>query len=251
MRFFLCTSIAVAALVVAGTAPAARVATHGPRVAGTASSNSINWAGYAADGGPFKSVTASWRQPSVQCAPGETSYSSFWVGLDGDTDNTVEQIGTDSDCVSGTPTYYVWYEMYPKGSATLATIQGGDRISAGVSTDGNGNFVLTLSVNGVALTPVQAKLPHAALSSAEVIAEAPASNHGPNGILPLTDFGTVNFTGATVDGQNIDTEQNLDEIDIVQNGTPVATTSAASGGSFSVTFDNSEGLASHGQGHSK
>jgi len=26
---------------------------------------------------------------------------------------SVEQLGTDSDCDSGTPSYYAWYEMYP------------------------------------------------------------------------------------------------------------------------------------------
>ena len=43
------------------------------------------------------------------------------MGIDGfaATDPTVQQIGTDSDCLKGTkkmpggPSYYAWYEMYP------------------------------------------------------------------------------------------------------------------------------------------
>src|SRR5574337_1127022 len=69
-------------------------------------STSINWSGYANTGTTFKVVKGSWTQPSVTCGASETSYSSFWVGIDGDTTNTVEQTGTDSDCSSGTPTYY-------------------------------------------------------------------------------------------------------------------------------------------------
>ena len=42
--------------------------------------------------------------------------SAFWVGLDGYSSTSVEQLGTDSDCVSGKPSYYAWYEMYPNPS---------------------------------------------------------------------------------------------------------------------------------------
>jgi hypothetical protein len=48
-------------------------------------------------------VTGSWTVPAVDCtSPNGTpnGYSSFWVGIDGYGSNTVEQIGTDSDCVS-------------------------------------------------------------------------------------------------------------------------------------------------------
>lgn len=251
MRFFLVTLIAGAALVAAGTAPAARVATHAPRLAGPANSDSSNWSGFAADGGPFTSVGASWVQPTLACAPGETSYSSFWVGIDGDNDNTVEQIGTDSDCVNGTPTYYAWYEMYPKSSATLAPIPAGAAITASVNTDGKGNFTLNLSFDHTVLPAVQAKLPHASLASAEVIAEAPASNHGPNGILSLSNFGTVNFTNATANGQNLNLQPNLDQIFLVQNGTAVATPSGISDGAFSITWLTGSGPSSQGKGHNK
>ena len=93
-------------------------------------STSTNWAGYSATGGTFTSVSATWKQPAATCTSA-TAYSSFWVGLDGDGTNTVEQTGTDADCSSGKPVYYAWYEMYPKFPVNLSlTINPGDTISA-------------------------------------------------------------------------------------------------------------------------
>ena len=45
------------------------------------------------------------------------TYAAFWVGLDGYTSKSVEQLGTDSDCTNvNSPSYYAWYEMYPAAS---------------------------------------------------------------------------------------------------------------------------------------
>jgi hypothetical protein len=84
--------------------------------------SSSNWAGYAASGsnGAFTSASASWTQPAGQCTGGST-YAAFWVGLDGYTSHTVEQIGTEADCSGRTPQYYVWYEIYPGASVNFPT----------------------------------------------------------------------------------------------------------------------------------
>src|ERR1035437_4462946 len=74
-----------------------------------------NWGGYAVTGtkGSVTDVKASWVVPAIvgNC-PSTNQYSSFWVGIDGYSSNTVEQIGTDSDCVNSKPVYYAWYEFY-------------------------------------------------------------------------------------------------------------------------------------------
>ena len=59
-------------------------------------------------------------------------------GFDGYNSNTVEQTGTDSDCQKGAPTYYAWYEFYPKSSYSISSlpIKPGDTISAEVSYSG-------------------------------------------------------------------------------------------------------------------
>ena len=199
-------------------------------------STSTNWAGYSATGGRFTKVSATWKQPTASCTAA-TAYSSFWVGLDGDGTNTVEQIGTDADCSGGKPVYYAWYEMYPKFPVNLSlTIRPGDTLSASVTTNGTGSFTLSISdtTSGRSFTTVQ-KLRRAKLGSAEVIAEAPSSGS----VLPLANFGSVAFSAATVNGQPIG-NFHPDRIDMVSGTTTKATTSALSNGTaFAVTWHHS------------
>src|SRR5271165_3522741 len=86
---------------------------------------STNWSGYAVTGanGSVTSVTGSWVVPPATCteAGGSKAYASFWVGIDGWNSSSVEQTGTDSDCSSGKPLYYAWYEFYPQASHTVLT----------------------------------------------------------------------------------------------------------------------------------
>jgi hypothetical protein len=217
------------------TAGAHSVVRHGAPNHRITRSTSTNWAGYSATGGTFTSVSATWKQPAVTCTAA-TAYSSFWVGLDGDGTNTVEQTGTDADCSGGKPVYYAWYEMYPKFPVNLSlTIHAGDTMSASVTTAGRGSFTLTIrdTTTGGSFTTVQ-KLKHAKLGSAEVIAEAPSSG----GVLPLANFGTVGFSAAMVNGQAIGSF-NPDRIDMVSGTTTKATTSALSGGTaFSVKWNH-------------
>ncbi len=200
-------------------------------------STSSNWSGYAATGARFTTVSSSWTQPTATCTQA-TTYSSFWVGLDGDTTNTVEQTGTDADCSGGTPVYYAWYEMYPKYPVNLSmAVRPGDKMTASVTAGSRGRFTLTIrnTTTGASFT-TQQTLRSAKLGSAEVIAEAPSSS---SGVLPLTNFGTVSFTGATVNGANIGTFS-PDRINMVSGGVTKAATSALSGGNaFSVTWKHS------------
>jgi Peptidase A4 family len=163
---------------------------------GRGSATSTNWSGYAVTGanGSVSDVKASWLVPMVSCDPKNPTnqYASFWVGIDGYSSNTVEQIGTDSDCVKGQPVYYVWYEMYPHWSYTVnsVAIGPGNVISAEVSANAKGTFTLTLTNQTSKGTfTISAKMPSADRSSAELIAEAPWSG----GVLPLANFGSAQF----------------------------------------------------------
>ncbi len=131
------------------TPPAAPTTPTNPAPSTTTSSN---WAGYAAATnlnnpatGSVSYVAGSWKVPAVTGTG--TAYSAVWVGIDGYTSNTVEQIGTESDVASGTPSYYAWYEMYPQGYVTVPlTISAGDSISASVSY-ASGQFTVTITDN--------------------------------------------------------------------------------------------------------
>ena len=232
LAFVLAIGVVVASATTGGAATSVR---HAPNHKLT-NSTSTNWSGYAVTGNRFTSVSASWKEPTVSCSG--TAYSSFWVGLDGDTSNTVEQTGTDSDCSGSTPQYYAWYEMYPKFPVNLSQpVHPGDTLTASVTTNGSGSFTLTISDTTQGWTNrTTAKLHNAKLASAEVIAEAPSSS---GGVLPLANFGTVNFSGATANGASLDKLPNLDPITMVSGSTVKAQPSSINSGSFSVTWKHS------------
>jgi hypothetical protein len=103
--------------------------THGGAHNGT----SGNWSGYAVTGGTFNSVSGTWTVPTVNCNGAATGGSSTWVGLDGDGNSTVEQLGTTQDCLWGGASYSAWYELYPQAEIGLPskyTVNPGDVIHA-------------------------------------------------------------------------------------------------------------------------
>jgi peptidase A4-like protein len=207
--------------------------THGRN----ADTSSTNWAGYAANGSTYTSVSTTFTQPSVDCSQGD-GYSSFWVGLDGYSSSTVEQTGTEADCSGGVASYSAWYEMYPAYPVTYSsTVEPGDTITATVTYSGSNKFVLKLSDSTRGWSHSTTKtLRNAARSSAEIIAEAPSDSSGP---LPLDDFGKATFKSVAVNGSSLGSTAS-DSIDMVDSaGTTQASTSSLSGGnSFSVTWES-------------
>lgn len=198
---------------------------------------STNWAGYDAVGGPFTEVAATWIQPSVAVSRSGNAYADFWVGLDGDGSATVEQIGTEGYSQNGSVAYDAWYEMYPALPVTIPmTVTPGDFLTGTVTATGHDTFTLSLVDHTTGKSFVtQQKLVGAALSSAEVIVEAPYAG----GVLPLADFGAVSFTGCAFNGQPI-AAFDWQQINMVSEaGVTEAATSAlgSDGSSFSVTSD--------------
>jgi Peptidase A4 family len=199
---------------------------------------STNWSGYAVDGSGAASVTGTWTVNKVTCAASETSWSSPWVGIDGDVSRTVEQTGTDSDCQGGTPTYYAWYEMYPKSLVQIPmAIAPGNSIT-GTVTYGASGFTLTLSDNTThaTYTTTQASK-KAARSSVEWIVEGPSSG-------TLSNFGTEPFSAASakINGESgsLDTLSGANPITMVSaQGVTRATPSAlGQAGAFSVAWQH-------------
>jgi hypothetical protein len=193
LKFLIAAGSILLLILLVASASSAPEYTHVPRIK-SGTSSSTNWGGYAVTASP-KSVTdvkGSWTVPAIQgSCPSTNQYSSFWVGIDGYNDNTVEQIGTDSDCLNGSPTYYAWYEFYPHPSITISSfsVSPGDNMSAEVNYV-NGQFIVTITdVTTHKSFSTSAKVNSAKRSSAEWIAEAPSSS----GVLPLADFGIANF----------------------------------------------------------
>jgi hypothetical protein len=184
-------------------------------------------------------VIGTWTQPAATCAPGENSWSSPWVGIDGNSSGTVEQIGTDTDCQNGAPFYYAWFEMYPKSLVMIGIgVHPGDSFTGQV-TYSSGSFVLRLTDNTTAVSfQTTQTSKRAKRSSVEWVMEGPSSGL-------LTNFGSVGFSAAsaTIGGQtgNLGSFGNAQPITMVTKaGAPRAVPSAVSGGSaFSVSWQHS------------
>jgi len=160
---------------------------------------STNWGGYAVTGATnsITLATASWKVPAVTCPSTGSTYSSYWLGMDGFTSTTVEQTGTDSDCISGTATYSAWYEFFPAVSVTIPTIHvtPGD-IMVGVVAFSNGQFTLAIKdkTTGQVFTKT-GTVSGALRDSAEFIVEAPEICSLISGcqLVALSNFGQVGF----------------------------------------------------------
>jgi hypothetical protein len=170
---------------------------------------STNWSGYAVTSPTqFTNVVGTWTQPTATCARNSTTYASFWVGLDGYSSSSVEQLGTDTDCSRGIPSYYAWYEMYPANSVSLSKnkypVSAGDSLTASVTRNGT-SYTLAISDTTRGWKFSQAATGSDANSSAEWVAEAPElCNIFYCQLASLTNFGTVKMSGAqaAVGGSN-------------------------------------------------
>jgi hypothetical protein len=165
----------------------------------TVSSN--NWSGFATYGDHFRFVSATYSIPSLNCAVSPNgSFDSEWVGLDGYTTRTVEQVGTYAQCSSGTPStpsYFAFSEMYPNPPTSLSGVSPGDSITASVYYSGSSrtwNLTLRdntdpqLFINQTLSCPSGSTCSNA---NAEIISEVP--NGGPPKA-SLADYGIVGFT---------------------------------------------------------
>ncbi len=195
---------------------------------------SQNWSGYAAHGKTYKKISASWVEPTGHCTSSRT-FSSFWVGLDGFGSQTVEQTGSEVDCSGGHARYFGWYEMYPAFPVNFGNaVRPGDHFTGSVTFTGGGHYTLVLKDTTAGWShTIHKTLANAKNSSAEVIAEALSSG----GVLPLTDFGTVQFSNASVDGAAMSQANGVKITMVNGSGRAKDSVSALSGGTnFSVKW---------------
>ncbi len=205
---------------------------------GATATRSANWSGYATTvAHPYSRVSASWVQPLGQCTS-RTTYSAFWVGIDGFNTNSVEQNGTSVDCNGGVARYFAWYEMFPAASVNYSnTVKPGDHLTASV-TDSGTTFTLTISDVTAGWSHTQRKSSSTAQKgSAEVIAEAPSLCSATCTVAPLTDFGTIKFTASMANGKSIGSLSPVEITMATSGGIVKAQPSSLSGGqNFSVVW---------------
>jgi hypothetical protein len=157
---------------------------------------STNWSGFADDntsGTTYSDVAATWTEPTGTCSGSTTSLAAFWVGIDGYSDSTVEQDGTIIECVSGTPSYFDWWEMYPTNAVQVVkSVSPGDKIVAIVDKSGTHYTLKVTDSTHLADSFVKKQTCSASSctdGSAEWIGEAPCCSSGTTPY-PLTNFGS-------------------------------------------------------------
>jgi hypothetical protein len=229
MRTRLATALSclAGALILPGAAGTA--ALHASR---HAAHSDQTWSGYAVTGGgPYTSITGEWTVPALDCAKGAGAVSP-WIGIDGWSDATVEQIGVDLDCVGGKASYHTWVEMYPKNSVYFKEkVEAGDTLSASVAVSGSA-WTLTESDAARGWSKTFHETSTDQLASAEAIVE----DLGAGGAPKVDDFGTVAFIDVTVDGKPLAGAGTVHETTLERASTPLSRESALAGGAFAVTW---------------
>ena len=169
-----------------------------------ATESSDNWSGvvaFAPAGSSFESVAGQWNVPQPNpSSPDGTSYSSFWIGIDGDGSSDVFQAGVECEASTSGRTIYPWWEWFPENEVQISNFP----VSAGhvlhcvlnVISNTSGSVFLHNLNTGVA-TAFQITAPSGTAltgNSAEWIGERPSID---NKITNLADFGEVDFSNVS------------------------------------------------------
>jgi hypothetical protein len=196
------------------------------------------WGGYAVTGPQhtYKTITGSWNIPAMDCSHGGGD-ASPWIGIDGWSNSTVEQIGIDLDCNNGVGSYHPWVEMYPKPSDYFTEpVHAGDSLTASVSVSGK---TWTLTESDSSATPPWSVTFKRYRSHApqEASAEAIVEDVGNAGAPPLPDFNTVTFSNVTVNGSAFTTTGQKHKTTLERGSTPLSQESPVSANNtFSITW---------------
>lgn len=207
----------------------------------TSLNQSQNWAGYAATGGTFTSVSGTWTVPTVSTATSPAA-NATWVGIGGVTSTDLIQAGTQAIVQGGQVTYAAWIETLPQSSHDVTlTVSPGDKVSVSITQQSTGNWQVTIKDLTTGKSYQTSVYYQSSLSSAEWIEESPTAGRQQ---VPLDNFGKVSFTGATTveNGQTRSIQQaNGQQITMSAGyGQALAQTSTlgSSGSSFTVTRTN-------------
>lgn len=203
---------------------------NGP--AGDSTHSDQTWSGYAVTGSePYTSITGSWKIPAMNCSKGPGD-ASPWIGIDGWSNDTVEQIGIDLDCRNGKASYHPWVEMYPGPSEYFKdTVDAGDTLTASVDVSGS-SWVLSESDVDTGWTKSFDETSTDQLASAEAIVE----DVGSEAVPPVPDFNTVSFSKITVDGVPLASAGKVHKTTLSRGSTKLSKESSLNGGKFSVTW---------------
>lgn len=120
---------------------------------------SSNWSGYAETcQAPYSEVTGHWSVPSVSGPDG--SYSAAWVGIDGFTNSSLIQTGTEQDVSStGQASYAAWWTTSAQsfveqpittgctGNGTCGQVSADDAVTATITEASPGSTSWSIAIS--------------------------------------------------------------------------------------------------------
>lgn len=209
---------------------------------------SLSWSGYLIASSidqpqpEVSQIIASWIVPNVKISAGD-SYSSAWIGIGGQFDKTLIQVGTEHNFINGNYIYSAWYEMLPNLAVQLNAIQvsPGDKITAAITLINSNTNVWNIQISDATTSQAfnQNFSYNSTRLSGEWMVERPTVN---NQISALADFDTVTFTDCSLKLNNADGpigNFSYSQIRMANNaGTQLTNISPVSGdgSSFSVSY---------------
>ena len=171
--------------------------------------SSKSWGGYTVTSSILNpqptvmGVSGSWVVPRVSVSPTDT-FSAVWLGIGGQFEKSLIQVGTEQDSVNGSTYYLAWYELLPDYSVTINTVKiaAGDAISASIAIVDSASNLWSISIKDETNGQHFQQNVHYASSmlSAEWIVERPTVG---NEVTSLALFGQVTFTNLSAKIGNV------------------------------------------------
>ena len=170
---------------------------------------SFDWAGFSVASDALlqqpvvDAVKGSWIVPNVSDLGADT-FSAAWVGIGGESEATLIQVGSEHDFVRRKAVYGVWYEMLPADSITIPNINvsPGDRISASIVLVNSDTNEWQIEIEDVTSGQRFSQIfsYNSSRLTAEWIVERPTVN---NHLTNLANFGSITFNEITTQIQGV------------------------------------------------
>lgn len=210
-------------------------------------SQSGNWSGYAAMGGPYSEASGTFTVPAPQVGQVLGTHVAEWVGLDGTSSQNANliQAGIDEYPNPRSAKGYsieAWWEILPAEATIVHTVKvsAGDQVTVTIWRTGTDTWEINLidDTNGQGFTSPPEHYVGPA-SSVDWVVEATTTCLDNNrcGTVPLTPFWPpVVFSGLGITGGP---QTSLEQITMVQGVAPVSTPSSFNSDGFTVSYTGS------------
>jgi Peptidase A4 family/Putative Ig domain len=206
-----------------------------PPISSPSFGESINWSGYALEGGPFTAVSAAFNIPQVPVTSTDTN-TSEWIGIDGAQNANLIQAGIDELVQNGVEHVFAWWEILPAPATIIPdlAVNPNDQVTIVIVRQADGNWLIQFQdpTSGASWhTTVAYSGP---LASAEWIVEAPALASS-GAIQTLGQYSPpVTFRNLTVSGAG----SRLDQIVMYDTagGSSISTPSPLTPAGFTVAY---------------